>query len=79
MLTVRYGPKGQKVRVVQFYCYDANRAPAWADVVGDAQLQTKPNGSKYARKVVSAEKFWIAMFQSQSGGLTTVTLSRQAN
>lgn len=79
LLTVRYGPQGQKVRVVQFYCSDRKRAPEWLDVVGDAQLQTKPNGSKYARRVVNAEKFWIAMFQSKSGGLTTITLSRQAN
>ncbi|MFN0085397.1 MAG: hypothetical protein ACKVX9_08415 [Blastocatellia bacterium] len=78
LLTVRFNPQG-KVRVIQFYCTDAKRAPAWADVVGDAQLQTKPNGSKYARKVVSAEKFWVSMFQTKTGTLTTLTISRQTN
>jgi hypothetical protein len=78
MLTVRYDPLG-KVRVVQFYCTDAKRAPVWADVIGDAPMQQKPNGSKYAQKIVPAENFWITMFQSQSGALTTITLSRQNN
>lgn len=77
LLTVRFDSLN-KVRVIQFYCTDRKRAPVWADVVGDAKMQTKPNGSKYARKVVSAEKFWVTMFQSKSGELTTITVSRQA-
>lgn len=78
MLTVRFNSQN-KVNVIQFYCTDAKRAPDWSDAVGDAQIQTKPNGSKFARKVVSAGKFWVSMFQAKSGSLTTLTISRQAN
>ena len=76
LLTVRYDPQNQ-VNVIQLYCTDAGRAPAWTEVIGDATVEQKPNGSKHARKVVPTENFWVAMFQSQSGAVTTVTLSRQ--
>jgi hypothetical protein len=75
LLTVHYDPQST-VRVIQLYCTDAKRAPAWADVTGDAQIEEKPNGSKHARKIVSAENFWVTMFQSQSGAVTTITVSR---
>jgi hypothetical protein len=78
LLTVRYDPQNS-VQVIQLYCTDADRAPAWADVIGDAPIEQQPNGSKHARKEVPSENFWVAMFQSQSGALTTVTLSRQKN
>jgi len=78
LLTVRYDPQGV-VNVIQLYCTDTKRAPAWPDVIGDAQIEQQPNGSKHARKVVPAENFWVTMFQSQSGELTTITISRQHN
>lgn len=76
LLTVRYDPQNQ-VNVIQLYCTEASRAPAWTEVIGEATVEQKPNGSKHARVVVPAENFWVAMFQSQSGAVTTVTLSRQ--
>ena len=78
LLTVRYDPQGA-VNVIQFYCTDAKRAPAWADVIGDAQIEQQASGAKHARKIVPAENFWVTMFQSQSGALTTITISRQNN
>jgi hypothetical protein len=75
LLTVRYDPKGM-VKVIQLYCTDTKRAPAWEQVVGDAEIQQRSNGSKFARKVVAAEKYWITMYQSKSGLVTTITLSR---
>jgi hypothetical protein len=78
LLTVRYDPQGA-VDVIQLYCTDAKRAPAWADVTGDAQIEHQPSGAKVARKDVPAENFWVTMFQSQSGAVTTITISRQHN
>lgn len=76
MLTVHYGAKGL-VRAIQLYSTDAKRAPAWADVIGDAEVQERENGSKFARKVIRDEKFWVTMYQSKSGAVTTITISRQ--
>lgn len=76
ILTIHYGAKGL-VRVIQLYSTDAKRVPAWADVIGDAQVQQRDNGSKFARKVVNAEKFWVTMYQSKTGAVTTITISRQ--
>lgn len=78
LLTVRYDPQGV-VNVIQLYCPEAKRAPAWAEVIGDAEIQQQPSGAKHARKVVPAENFWVTMFQSQSGAVTTITISRQNN
>lgn len=75
ILTVRYSPEG-KVSVIQLYCTDTKRAPVWTQVIGDAQVQEHPNGAKSARKDVSNEKFWVTMYQSKSGDMTTITISR---
>ncbi len=76
ILTIHYGAKGL-VRAIQLYSTDANRAPAWTNVIGDAQVQARANGSRFARKIVKAEKFWVTMYQSKSGAVTTITISRQ--
>jgi hypothetical protein len=76
ILTVHYGAKGL-VRVIQLYSTDATRVPAWADVIGDAEVQERDNGSRFARKVINEEKFWVTMYQSKTGAVTTITISRQ--
>lgn len=76
ILTVHYGSKGL-VKTIQLYCTEAKRAPAWKSVIGDAQIEERENGSKFARKVVDTEDFWVTMYQSKSGDVTTVTMSRQ--
>ena len=55
---------------------DPAHAPKWTEVVGNAEIQEKPTGSKYARAVNKEDNFWVAMFQSNTGAVTTVTLSR---
>jgi len=75
LMTVHYDDKGA-VKTIQLYFTDSDHAPKWAEVVGDAEIQEKPTGSRYARAVNKEENFWITMFQSKSGDVTTITLSR---
>lgn len=75
LMTVRYDEKGA-VKTIQLYFTDSDRAPKWADVVGAAEIQEKTTGSKYARAENKEENFWVTMFQSKSGAVTTITLSR---
>jgi hypothetical protein len=75
LMTVRYDDKGA-VNTIQLYFTNPAHAPKWAEVVGNAEINEKPNGSKYARAVNKEENFWVAMFQSNTGAVTTVTLSR---
>lgn len=77
LMTVHYNKQGA-VKIIQLYFSDAERAPKFEDVVGDAEIQQRPNGSKYARRVVGEEKFWVTMYQSKSGAVTTVTISRSS-
>jgi hypothetical protein len=74
-MTVHYDDKGD-VKTVQLYFADPAHAPKWTEVVGDAEIQEKSTGSKYARAVNEKENFWVAMFQSNTGAVTTITLSR---
>jgi hypothetical protein len=74
-MTVRYDDKGV-VKTIQLYFTDPAHAPKWAEVVGDAEIQEKSTGSKFARAVNNEENFWVSMFQSKSGAVTTITLSR---
>lgn len=76
LLTVHYGANGL-VKTIQLYCTDAKRAPSWTTVIGDAEIEERENGSKFARKVIRAEAFWVTMYQSKSGEVTTITISRQ--
>jgi hypothetical protein len=75
LMTVRYDDKNV-VKTIQLYFTNPARAPKWTEVVGDAEIQEQPTGSKHARAVNKEENFWATMFQSKSGDVTTVTLSR---
>lgn len=75
LMTVRYDEEGV-VKTIQLYFTNPEHAPKWIEVVGNAEIQQKPTGSKYARAVNKEENFWITMFQSKSGDVTTITLSR---
>lgn len=75
LMTVRYDDQ-DLVKTIQLYFTDAARAPAWEAAVGNAEVEQKTNGSKFARAVVKEENFWVTMFQSNSGAVTTITISR---
>jgi hypothetical protein len=75
LMTVRYDDQ-HVVKTIQLYFSDPKHAPSWTEVVGQAQIEEKPNGSKYARAENKDENFWVTMFQSKTGGVTTITLSR---
>ena len=75
LMTVRYNDKGV-VNTIQLYFTDPSRAPKWTEVVGEAEIQEKSTGSKFARAVNNEENFWVTMFQRKSGDVTTITLSR---
>lgn len=73
-LTVYYD--NDAVKAIQLYIVDAKNAPAWADVVGDAEIVQMESGAKHARREVREEQFWVSMYQSKDGALTTITISR---
>ncbi len=75
LMTVRYDGNGI-VKTIQLYFTNPAHAPKWTEVVGNAEIQQKPTGSKYARAVNKEENFWVTMFQSRTGAVTTITLSR---
>jgi hypothetical protein len=75
LMTVRYDNK-DAVKTIQLYFTDPAHAPKWTEVVGNAEIQEKSTGSKYARAENKEENFWVTMFQSNTGAVTTVTLSR---
>jgi hypothetical protein len=73
-MTVHYD-NGQ-VKAIQLAFLDAKNAPAWKDVVGDAEINEMANGAKSARKMMDAEKFWVTMYQNKEATVTRVTISR---
>ncbi|HYE73963.1 MAG TPA: hypothetical protein VEF04_11565 [Blastocatellia bacterium] len=75
LMTVHYDTQG-KVKTIQLYFSDASHAPGWKEVIGDAEIQQNASGSRFARVTVPAENFWVTMFQSQNGTVTTITISR---
>ncbi|MEO6724613.1 MAG: hypothetical protein ABIP14_04860 [Blastocatellia bacterium] len=75
LMTVRYDDQGA-VKTIQLFFTDASRAPAWKEAIGSAEVQQQSNGSKVARAVIKDENFWVTMFQSSSGAVTTITISR---
>jgi hypothetical protein len=75
LMTVRYDEQ-DAVKTIQLYFTDAARAPEWEKTIGSAEIQQKPNGSKFARAVIQEENFWITMYQNSSGEVTTITISR---
>jgi hypothetical protein len=73
-LTVYYND--DQVKAIHLYFIDAKNAPAWTDVVGDAQVEQMENGAKRARRDLIEEKFWVSMYQGKDGAFTTITISR---
>lgn len=65
-----------EVKAIQLAFLDPKNAPAWKDVVGDAEVNEMANGAKTARKVVAAEKFWVSIYQNKEGTTTRITISR---
>ena len=74
LLTVRY--ENGMVMAIQWMILDAKNAPPFNQVVGDAEIEQQDTGRKLARKVMSDEKFWVAMSQSKDASLTTITLRK---
>ncbi|HEX9005634.1 MAG TPA: hypothetical protein VGB07_37340 [Blastocatellia bacterium] len=75
LMTVRYDEQGA-VKTIQLFFTDVARAPTWTEAVGSAEVQQQSNGSKVARAVIKEENFWVTMYQSSSGAVTTITISR---
>jgi hypothetical protein len=73
-VTVHY--ENGAVKAIQIAFLDPKSAPVWADVVGDAEITQMETGAKVARRVLSAEKFWVSMYQSKDGTITRITISR---
>ena len=73
-MTVRYD--NGEVKAIQLAFVDAKNAPAWKDVVGDAEINELANGAKTARQSVEKEKFWVSIYKSQDGSIVRITISR---
>ena len=73
-MTVHYD-NGQ-VKAIQLAFLDPKNAPAWKDVIGDAEINEMESGAKSARKVMEAEKFWVTMYQNKDATVTRVTISK---
>jgi len=73
-MTVHYD--NEEVKAIQLSFLDPKHAPAWKDVVGDAEVSELPNGAKTARKTLEAEKFWVSIYQTKDGSSTRITISR---
>jgi hypothetical protein len=73
-MTVHY--ENGEVRTIQIVFFDPKNAPAWSDVVGDAEVNETESGARHARKVVGQENFWVSIYQSKDGQTTRITISR---
>jgi len=73
-MTVHYD--NGEVKAIQLAFLDPKNAPAWKDVIGDAQVNELESGAKTARKTIEAEKFWVSIYQSKDGTTTRITISR---
>jgi hypothetical protein len=73
-MTVHY--ENGEVKAIQLAFQDAKNAPAWNDVVGDAEVNELPNGAKTARKTMDQEKFWVSIYKNQDGTTVRITISR---
>ena len=73
-MTVHY--ENGEVRAIQIAFLDPKNAPAWKDVVGDAEVNELGNGGKTARKTMEAEKFWVSIYQNKDKTTTRITISR---
>lgn len=73
-MTVRY--ENGEVKAIQLAFVDIKNAPAWNDVVGDAEVNELANGAKTARKTMDQDKFWVSIYKSQDGTTVRITISR---
>ena len=73
-MTVRY--ENGEVKAIQLAFRDPKNAPAWNDVVGDAEVNELANGAKTARKTLDQDKFWVSIYKSQDGTTIRITISR---
>ncbi len=73
-MTVRY--ENGEVKAIQLAFFEPKNAPAWKDVVGDAEVTQLATGAKTARKVVAEEKFWVSIYQNKEGTVIRITISR---
>jgi hypothetical protein len=73
-MTVHY--ENGEVKAIQLSFFNPERAPAWNDVVGDAEVKELPNGAKTARKTLETEKFWVSIYQTKDRSNTRITISR---
>lgn len=73
-MTIYYD--GGTVKTISLLFTEAKNAPAWTEVVGNAEVKTNDNGSKVARVQNVEGKFWVSMYQNKSGTMITITISR---
>jgi hypothetical protein len=73
-MTVHY--ENGEVKAIQLAFLNHEHAPAWKDVVGDAEVSELANGAKTARKTMEAEHFWVSIYQTKDGSSTRITISR---
>jgi hypothetical protein len=76
-LTTHYD--NDSVKAIQLYFFESKKVPGWVDVVGDTEIEQRPDGSKIARVDIAGENFWVSMFQGKGGDVTTITISRLRN
>jgi hypothetical protein len=72
-LTTHYD--NDSVKAIQLYFFESKKVPNWVDVVGAMEIEQRPDGSKVTRVEVPEEDFWVSMYQSKSGDVTTITIS----
>ena len=73
-MTVRY--ENGEVKAIQLAFLEPKNAPAWKDVVGDAEVNELANGAKTARQTIEKEKFWVSIYQNKEGTMVRITISR---
>lgn len=73
-MTVRY--ENGEVRAIQLAFLEPKNAPAWKDVVGDAEVNELANGAKTARQTLEKENFWVSIYQNKEGTMVRITISR---
>jgi hypothetical protein len=76
-LTAHYD--NDSVKAIQLYFFESKKVPNWVDVVGDTEIEQRPDGSKITQVEVSDEGFQVSMYQSKNGDVTTITISRLRN
>ena len=73
-MTIRY--ENGEVKAIQLAFLDPKNAPAWKDVVGDAEISQMANGAKTARKTIVEEKLWVSIYQNKDASITRITIMR---